>query len=58
MSDWLQPLFTAIAKGNPDKTRQVGIGLLAVVLADIHDLNHQAKLIRAFAARYGVELED
>jgi hypothetical protein len=52
MKDSLQPLFAAIARGNPDKVRQEGIAALGLVLADIRELNRQAKLIGIFVSRY------
>ena len=50
--DSLQPLFAAIARGNPSKVRQEGVAALGLVLADIHELNRQAKLIGIFVSRY------
>jgi hypothetical protein len=50
--DKLQPLFAAIARGSPDKVRQEGMAALGLVLADIHELNYQAKLIGIFSSRY------
>ena len=52
MRDKLQPLFAALASGKKDRIQREGRAALEDVLADIHELNKQAKMIHAFVSRF------